>query len=206
MLRHSIVFIPYVMWFLYIAWIIAAVNDNMFTVGDMRNKGRRFQKGIPITGHWAMLYLDLVLPLLVGYLIQKYGTWWSDLQLVLMLGLGFVLSGVMHWTYIAGGMKFPEAPTYDGRLTPVGWLHFIYMALALAGIGLFYLCTPKPDAFDVWLATIWLVVHITIGVHVPLKLLKPSWFPYHGAMNVDTLGPIAGAAVVLLGFSMYALR
>ena len=189
---------------LWALWLMFAAADKMFTVAQMQSKGEAFARGIPLTGHWAMLYLDFVLPVLLAILVYKYGAEWSLTKILVLLGVGLVLSFVMHLTYIDAGKAFPEAPTYGGRLTAAGWLHLLYMGLAFAIIGLFYL--GSPSKFDVWLTTVWLVVHVIVGVHVPLKLLKPVWFPYHGIWDAGTLAPIFGSAAILVGLSWWALR
>ncbi len=190
----------------WVLWNMAASVDHMVSVRQMQSKGPGFQKGIPLQGHWAMMYADIILPLLIAYLVAKYGQQWSLQQIGLMIGAGFALSFIMHLTYIEAGKHFPEAPTYGGRLTTAGWLHFVYMGLAFAAIGLLYLCTSKPTPFDIWLTTIWLVIHVVVGVHVPLKLLKPDWFPYHGIMDAGTLAPIFASAAILLGMTWWTLR
>ncbi len=191
---------------LWALWFFAALNDRMLTVADMRGRGPGFERGIPLTGHWAMLYFDLLLPLLFAYLAGKYGGQWGAKQIGIMVGIGFILSAAMHYTYVEAGKKFPEAATYGGELTPAGWLHLVYMGLALALLGLFYFMTAKPAPSDVWLTSVWMIIHVIVGVHVPLKLFKPAWFPYHGISDAGTLVPILGTTAILFGLSLWALR
>jgi hypothetical protein len=189
---------------LWLAWVLAAYSDGMFSVTQMQNKG--FQKGIPLEGHWAMMWADLILPILLFYLIGKYSEDWSFIKIGVLLMAGMGLSHVLHLTYIKAGMQFPEAPTYGGELKAAGWLHLLYMGIAFGVIALFYIASIKPTPFDVSLTTAWLIVHVIIGVHVPLKILKPDWFPYHGIADAGTLLPILGTMAVLTGLSFLALR
>ncbi|MBI2004800.1 hypothetical protein HYS79_01395 [Patescibacteria group bacterium] len=195
-------------WFavLVLASYIFADRDNMLTVAQMQSKGAGFQKGIPLLGHWAAAYLDFILPILLATLVAKYGAGWGLKQIAVIGIIALVFSAVMHWTYIQGGLKFPEAQTYGGHLTPAGWEHVVYMGAAFAIIGLFYLATPHPDPFWVYLTAAWLWVHVVIGVHAPMKLSGATWFPYHGVLDVGTLAPVGGVAAILAGFSWWALR
>lgn len=153
-----------------------------------------------------MFGADLLLPMLLGYLVQKYSAQWAWNYWVVVMVISFGLSIIMHLTYIEAGRAYPDVATHGGRLTAAGWLHALYMGFALCLIGLFYLASVKPAPSDVWLATVWLVVHVIVGVHVPLKLIKPSWFPYAGIGDAGTLVPIFGATALLIGMSIYALR
>jgi hypothetical protein len=111
----------------------------------------------------------------------------------------------MHASYIEAGKKFPEFVTYGGRITPAGYVHVMYMATGFAIIGLIYFCTPAAPAWLTWITTIYLMIHVTIGVHVIHKLWGPEWFPYHKVMEMGTLGPIGATTVALLGMTWYAL-
>lgn len=191
---------------LVVSSYLLAWDDRMLTVAQMQNKGPGFERGIPLLAHWAAAYLDFVLPILLAILVAKYGEEWTFNQVLVITFIAFVFSGAMHYTYIQGGKVFPEAQTHDGYLTLVGWEHVVYMGAAFAIIGLFFLYTPHPDPFWVYLTAVWLWVHVIIGVHVPMKLLGPAWFPYHGVMDAGTLMPIGGVAAVLAGFCWWALR
>lgn len=119
---------------------------------------------------------------------------------------GVMASMVMHLTYVEGGRRFPELVTYGGKLTWVGWEHVVYMGYGFAIIGLAYFCTASPAPWLVWVTSIYLVSHVTIGVHVIHKILAPEWFPYHGIMDAGTLVPIFGVVVLLSGATWWALR
>lgn len=194
---------------LYILWHNAAIDDKMFSVVDMQSKGPAFGKGIPLVHHWAMRYMDAILPFLLGYLVYRCSqSWlsWDWYWLVLIMAAGFAASYFLHLTYVEAGKKFPELTTYGGRLVAAGVEHLLYMGYALGIIGMFYLLSIKPAPFDVWMTTIYLVVHVVVGVHVPLKLAPPPTFPYHGIWDGGTLAPIFGTIVLTVGLSLWALR
>jgi len=191
---------------LYALMVGFAWADHFATVADMQN-AHGFAKGIPLTGHMACLVLDAVpFPALMATWVVMYGRDWNPWPIFWVVIIGFVFSGLMHLTYIDAGKKFPEFVTYSGKLTPAGWIHVIYMGYGFAIIGLAYLCTVHPVPWLVWTSTAYLIVHVTIGVHVIHKLWAPAWFPYHGILDGGTLGPIFGATAMILGLAWWALR
>ncbi len=112
----------------------------------------------------------------------------------------------MHLTYIEGGKRFPELTTYGGKLTWVGWVLLVYMAYGFAIVGLAYFCSAHSTPSLVWTTTVYLIIHVTIGVHVIHKILAPAWFPYHGIMDAGTLVSIFGVMAILSGVTWWALR
>lgn len=192
---------------LWCGGVVLARLDKFLTVEQMRSHGPGFERGIPLDGHMAMKYLDaLPFPVLMATWVTLYGYQWTRWQIVTWAIVGLVLSAIMHFTYIEGGKKFPEFVTYGGKLTRAGRAHVVYMGYGFAIIGLAYFCTAHPTPSLVWLTTTYLVIHVTIGVHVIHKLLAPAWFPYHGIMDVGTLAPILGVMVILGGMTWWILR
>lgn len=187
--------------------LLFASTDRFVTVADMQSHGVGFERGIPWDAHLAIKYLDaLPFPILMGLWVGICGKEWTGNERIGFLVAGFVLSAGMHYTYIGAGKNFPEVTTYYGTLPPIFWEHLTYMGFGLTIVGLGYCCSYNPPPWLVWTSTIYLVIHITIGVHVIHKLLAPTWFPYHGILDVGTLAPIIGAIVALLGMTWWALR
>ena len=122
---------------------------------------------------------------------------------------GVLASMALHCgVYVKGSL--PGLHTRDGVLTPAGYVHLIYMALAFAVLVLFYLCTRGlTPAVVLWSSTI-LLLHVIVGAHVPLRLwiraTHASWFP--GEPLVDAAGgaTIAATAMALVALSAWALR
>lgn len=192
---------------LWTLMVVFAATDNFVTIAGMQLHGLGFRKGIPLMMHLGCLVLDaLPFPALMALWLGWYGEDWKWWQILLLGAVGFVLSMGMHWTYVEAGRKFPEFTTYGGRLTAAGWTHVVYMGLGFAIIGLAYLCTPNPAPWLVWLTTIYLVIHVTIGVHVIHKLWGIPAFPYHKVLEAGTLVPIGAATVILLGLAWWTLR
>ena len=57
-------------------------------------------------------------------------------------------------------------------MTVTGALHFLYMAISLTGIAMYYLGTSDVSKRSV------LVVTALLAVHVALGILLPSWVTY----------------------------
>lgn len=185
---------------------VFAYADKMLTVSQMRSHGAGFRKGIPFLGHLAAAYGDLALSFLLATLVGLYGGEWRSWQVNAVGVVALGLSGLMHWTYIEGGKHFPEAHTYGGRLTLVGWVHVLYMAWAFTIIGLFFVYTTDPSPFWVYLSAVWLWLHVIIGVHIPMRLVRTTWFPYRGVLDTGAIGSIVSASAALVLFSWVALR
>lgn len=184
-----------------------ALTDNFVTVGQMQSHGPGFQRGIPWDAHVGVKYLDaLPFPILMATWVYMCGYQWTRWNIVILGVIALIFSAVMHYTYIGAGRKFPEVVTYYGNLPPIFWEHLVYMSAGFAIIGLGYFCSTQPAHWLVWLSTVYLVIHVTLGVHVIHKIWAPAWFPYHKVMEAGTLGPIFGATAVLLGMTWWALR
>jgi hypothetical protein len=179
--------------------------DNFETVAQMKSRG--FSVGIPYEHHLAMRYLDCVpFPALMATIVGLYGDRWP-LTLVAGIGaIGLIMSAGLHWTYVDAGKHFPEFVTYNGKLPPAFWTHVIYMGSGFTIVGLLYLCTTHPASLLMWAATIYLVIHVTVGVHTIYKIWTPPSFPYHGALDISTLAPIFGTIILLSGFTWWTLR
>jgi len=175
--------------------VMAAMCD-AFTKEQMEEEG--VTKGIPFVAHTGMWSDVFIVSPLLAILITKYV---QRIDLAYWM-VGVAVSLFHHRLYVRA--PFPEAHVAEGKLTPAGWMHAAYMAIAFTVILQFYLgVTPEPQ--DVYFVGPVLMVHVVVAVHVPLKILKPSWFPYHGILNKDTLVPIAVSAAVLVALSWYAL-
>lgn len=183
---------------------LCAWRDNMFSVSQMETF--HADRGVPFVAHSGMWADVSLLTPLMAWMVAKYSGTWSPPAMGVAFGAGVALSFVMHLTYIAGGRIFPEAHTHDGYLTAAGWIHLCYMAAGFALIALFFLATPHPERADVYVMYFFLVIHVIFGVHVPLKIAEPHWFPYRGILDMGTLAPIVGSIVALSVLSYWALR
>ena len=175
---------------------LASYADGFLTPQQMVRKG--IHQGVPFLGHTGMwsdvLFISPLMAAMTGVYISSW-SWWCWV-------IGTAVSAFHHWMYTKG--KFPEAHVQKGKLTVAGWIHFMYMAACFSIILQFYL-EGERKIIDVITATSLLWIHVILAMHVPMKMLKPWWFPYWGIWNKDTLGPIKVSTAALVALSVYAL-
>lgn len=176
-------------------------QDGWLTYGQMRTQG--IEQGIFFLGHPGMWMDFFVVNPLLAVMVAKYGEQWTWRQGSVIAVLAIALSAGMHYQYSLD--KFPTAFGHNG-LPPTGTVHFVYMAAVFVIVALFYTCTTHSSRAFVLVASGLLLVHVVIGVYVPLKLWTPPWFPQHGIWNALTLVPIGVSALLLGGLSWFALR
>lgn len=186
-------------------WVIAegfaAWLDQWLTYGQMRAQG--IEQGIFFLGHPGMWMDFFVLNPLLATMVARCANQWTWRQVVFIILLALFLSAGMHYQYAQD--PFPTAFGHHG-LPATGWMHFVYMTVAFTIIALFYTCTRhSPRAFVV-IASVVLLVHVIIGVYVPLKIWTPIWFPQRGVLNALTLVPIGMSALLISGLAWFALR
>jgi hypothetical protein len=163
--------------FMVIAQGMAADRDGFCTSKQLKKRGIQ---GLPFAYHGGMWADAFLFGPLVARLVEKYHHEWSVLAWILAFLLGTALSVVMHMMYIWGGRELPEAHTHDGKLTIAGWIHFMYMTLGFTIILLFYVGTDRTPLATMVVSGL-LLIHVTIGIHLPLrawvKKAKPVWYP-----------------------------
>ena len=168
-----------------------AYYDDFFTPKQML---RHVPRGLPFVAHGGM-WGDVIISLLVATIVDRYSSQWSFREIVLAILVGIVVSFMMHETYKAG--TIPEAHVQYGHLTAAGWVHFGYMAAALAVLGLYYLDTEYTPYM--WMVSILLIIHTIVGTHVVLGLVQPDWYSGRPLTSMGTWGAIGGTAVLTLG-------
>lgn len=157
----------------------------------------RTSKGLPFAMHagmWGDVFiLSPLLAVIVAYRIEE----WSWANIAIAGFLGFVASSGMHEQY--KGIPWPEAHVQNGELTFVGKAHVIYMAVAFAILGLYYLAgeyTPY-----MWWTSLAVVVHVVIGNHMLFGSDPPEYYPGRPLESVGGWLAIAGTAALTFGVS-----
>ena len=156
---------------------------------------RRVSRGLPFMAHGGMWGGVYIISPLVAVIIMRYSPWWSWGKMAIALLAGLIASFLMHETYKKG--KIPEAHVQYGHLTGAGWVHFVYMAAALAVLGLYYLDAEYEPSM--WAVSVLLIIHTTIGTHMVLGLVRPEWYSGRPLQSMGTWGVIGGTAVLTLG-------
>ncbi len=173
--------------------------DGMLTPAQMRASG--YDKGLPFLCHGGMWGNVFIISPLVAATMALYGAAWSSYNVVMAAFAGFVCSILMHLTYL--GAKYPEAHVQFGKLTAAGYFHVFYMAAAFAALFLLYFGTsPLSPPWFLWMVSALLVIHVAVGTHVVLGIVKPTWYagdPLHSLW--DTWIPVAATAVLTFGWT-----
>lgn len=169
-----------------------AYYDGFFWPSQML---RKVSRGLPFFAHGGMWGDVIIISPLVAIIVERYSPQWSFREIVLAILVGLIVSFAMHETYKAG--TFPEAHVQYGHLTSAGWVHFGYMAAALAVLGLYYLDAEYTPYM--WVVSALLIIHTAIGTHVVLGLAQPDWYSGRPLQSMGTWGAIGGTAVLTLG-------
>ncbi len=174
--------------------------DGMLTPTQMRASG--YDKGLPFLGHGGMWSDVVIVSPLIAAAVALYGATWSPDHIVVAVFVGLVCSILMHLTYL--GAKYPEAHVQFGELTTAGMVHVFYMAVAFAVLFLLYFGTvPLPASWFLWMTSVLLVIHIAVGTHVVLGIVKPTWYAGDPLHSWGTWIPIAAAAVSTFGWTAH---
>jgi hypothetical protein len=157
-----------------------------------------------ITAHGGMWGDVFIISPLVAAIVGYYWSTWAWWQVLGAAGIGFAASYVMHETYKAA--PWPEAHVEGGHLTDVGCVHLGYMAFAFAALLLYYVRpVSQTELAMMGFASGLLVLHVVLGTHVPLGMLKRDdpesfwWYPGEPLKSAGTWGAIAGTAILTFG-------
>lgn len=173
--------------------VLVAWSQNMLTPTQMKLGGRL--QGLPLIAHGG-IWGDLYITALVAYIAARYEHQWSTFEWTVALAVGAIASVGMHYMYTLG--TTPEAHVRDGRLTLAGWIHALYMAVALAVLILFYLTTDPVSKQLMWFSTVLLIVHVMIGNHFVLGWIDPPWYPDRPLRNPIGWATVIVCAVILV--------
>jgi hypothetical protein len=186
--------------FLFEALVVAqgwlAYHDQFLTVTQMRASG--VNSGLPFLYHFGM-WGDLVISLLAAFIVGRFLKSWRPRWIAASLVTGFAISAYMHWTYLSA--SFPEAHVQNHQLTPAGWVHALYMALALAVFTQFFLFTANIPRAVLRLISVLLVAHVFLGTHMVLGLIdlyEPlGWYPAQPLRSFEGWAVIGIVATIL---------
>jgi len=182
-----------------------AYRDRFFTVAQMRERG--IDQGLPFIWHFGMWGDFLVVSLLAAYVIGRCSVRWQLRSILTSLAIGFVSAGIMSWLYTFSTL--PEAHVQNHSLTPAGWGHLFYMAIALAVFTQFFFFSGDVAGPQLRVVSVLLFVHVFFGTHMALGILKLGfpleWYPLQPLKS--TFGWITLCAVGLgLAWRNFGLR
>ncbi len=191
------IFSAWVLWSGLTLWVLQYIIAQIYgwlTPTQMRSE---FPDGsiLPLVWHGG-IWLDLPLTFLLAYIVSKYGMWWSPSEWLWMGVVGTLASAFMLASYRSG--TTPEAHVQNHRLTPLGYVLFVYMSGAFTILLLFFIYS-SPTREMVIAVGIFLVVLITVGNHFVLGIVKPEGYfdkPLRSLSGWATVG--VGTAILVV--------
>ena len=163
--------------FLVAVQALAARHDHFLTAAQMINYHSSF--GLPFIWHFGMWGDFFVVSPLCAVVVAHFSWQWRRIDVVLATAAALILSSAMVYSYSLSDI--PQAHVQRHHTTLVGWLHLLYMAVALAVILLFYFRTTSPSRSIIILVTCALCVHLFVGTNMVLGIVKlaggASWYP-----------------------------
>jgi hypothetical protein len=186
------------------AQAISAYQDRFLTVAQMHERG--ISGGLPFAWHFAMWSDALVISGLSAGLVGAYWREWRRGSLWTSAGIGTASSAAMNWLYTWSSL--PEAHVQLHRLTTAGYLHFAYMALAIAIFFQFFVCTEKPSTKLLRFVSLALFAHVIVGTHMLLGIwssIHPlEWYPARPLSSFFGWLTIAAAGIFLAWRNVFA--
>ncbi len=142
-------------------------KNKTFTPAQMLTRWNK--PGIPFLWHGGMWGDIFILPPLMMFIIARYANEWNMNGIIMMMSIGVAITLANHLMLI-----FTQ-DTPD----PLGWkkeklsvtiaLHFIYMSVYIALIGLFYF-SSSADVTVTSIVSIVIGIHTMLGTHVVLSM------------------------------------
>lgn len=150
---------------------VMAYCNGMFSPTQMKARG--IAKGLPWIAHAGASWGDLMIvtPICIAA-FAAYGNDWAKYDWPLIIA--WVVNALLHFTWSRNTQ--PDCLGWNDHLTAAGWVHAIYMGIALTIVLRLYFVTPHPSPAFLIIATALLSVHVFIGNHKILDLWSPEWW------------------------------
>lgn len=172
-------------------------------------QARGVPEGLPFIAHTGMWSDATLFAGIMATIMTVYSRHWGSWQWIVALAIGLLASAVMHWGIYVNG-SIPEAHVRDGLVTSIGVVHFLYMAVGIAVVILFYTSTADFTAKALGWTSVLLFVHVIFGTLVPFKvwarIIRPAWYPDQPIFDAATVWTILTTGVMLLGAFVWARR
>ena len=174
-----------------------AYRSQFLTPSQMLDSG--VHAGLPLLAHLGMWGDVFIVSPLAVYIVGRFSRSWRFRWIVVSLIAGAALSALMGWSYLSASI--PEAHVQNQHLTPAGWVHQVYMGLALAVFIQFFILTAQVPKPVLWAVSSALVLHVLLGTHMALgiySLLHPiAWYPAEPLRSHQGLAVVLSVAIIL---------
>jgi hypothetical protein len=181
--------------------VIFAYQNKMALPSQMRSNGHQY--GLPIIGHggiWGDPFL--ITPSCVLF-VALYGNQWSLTADWKLIGIAWIATAVFHWIWAQG--KDPDCLIGQKNKRQAFWVHFIYMGITLSVILMTYFGTTKVNSRLLILTSAILSLHIALGNHVVLSIIKPYWWNKNILKDPGACIVIVGVWIALFWRSRYMI-
>lgn len=117
-------------------------------------------------GMWSDFF---VVSPLIAWLIAGYSKEWGTVEILFFVGVSSIVSiGLLfYWDKIESDVS--DSLRHSNKVTAAGKTHFVYMAIVLSVLGMFFLRTQGVSL------QIELLVASIVSAHVLLCSVQPSW-------------------------------
>jgi hypothetical protein len=149
---------------LVVVQVILADRDSFLTVSEMCRRG--IVQGLPFVWHFGMWGDVLVVSPLVATVVARYSQGWTPFSIFAATATGCLAAIGMASVYSLSDM--PQAHVLYHHTTPAGYVHILYMGLALTVFILMYFNTAQiSHSFLLW-ANVLILIHLLYGTHMVL--------------------------------------
>ena len=119
--------------------------------------------------HFGMWGDVILVSPVCAYIIVRFFPIWTTTDFLLSALISFVAGAALLWLWEAGSKNLDESLARDGELTVSGWLHGLYMMVAIFWLVLFFVFTPVAAISHTeasWIS-VWMMVHVFLGFVCP---------------------------------------
>lgn len=163
--------------------VLIAWSHGWLTVRQMTD--RHIFRGTPLSVHGGIYSRFFLISFLIAFIVARYHSQWSGLQLAVLGVAGFVATYTL--CKIEKKSLFQGAYLRNGRLTEAGRIRFVYRWATLSVLPMYY-CRgmTMADLPPASLISAILVYHAFLENDAALRWIKPDWSPW-GPLLKDPL-------------------
>jgi len=145
--------------------------------------------GLPFVGHGGMWGDMLLITPLTSIIIVTCGHQWIFIRLFALALVAMSASAILHviWSW----NPRPDSLACFNRITRAGMMHVRYMSITLTVVLMLYFGTPVVPSALLIASSIVLAVHIVVGNHMILNIIRPAWWVS------NTKDPMAWGVIVV---------
>jgi hypothetical protein len=158
---------------LFAAGLVLSWADHFLTETQIRNRG--YMKGTPFIWHWGVMGDGLLMPLVL-VTIAAYWRRWKPWSVNLSVAVGAIFSALLHFSYALSSRAMPNCIAHEGHLTPMGWVHGVYMWLVASAFLVFYVPNSgRVERRDTRLVSWLFALHMGLGIIEPAIYAGDIW-------------------------------